>query len=244
MAATYQAIQAWLEAQFGKFATAVKNWANGKFAPKASPEFTGVPTAPKAEKGTNTTQIATTSFVKEAVDAAVLEGVGSIDLTSFFDDVAYDSESKNIQFKNGGEVKKTLSAAPFIKDGMVNTVSITDGKTDGANNGKKVLLITFNTDSGKEDIEIPLDGIFDASNYLTKEQVNTELGKKLDKTTYEEDKATFETKENAGKTYVKEADWQTKTADFLTDDDLDGYIKNEDLVDIDDSKFAAMFAEA
>lgn len=37
-------------------------------APLASPTFTGTPTAPKATKGDNTTQIATTSFVKEAVD--------------------------------------------------------------------------------------------------------------------------------------------------------------------------------
>lgn len=38
-------------------------------APLASPSFTGTPTAPTAESGTNTTQIATTAFVKTAVDA-------------------------------------------------------------------------------------------------------------------------------------------------------------------------------
>ena len=40
-------------------------------APLASPEFTGTPTAPTAAQGTNSTQIATTAFVKAAVDAAV-----------------------------------------------------------------------------------------------------------------------------------------------------------------------------
>lgn len=40
-------------------------------APKASPEFTGVPTAPTATSGTNTQQVATTAFVKSAVDTAV-----------------------------------------------------------------------------------------------------------------------------------------------------------------------------
>ena len=40
-------------------------------APKASPAFTGTPTAPTAAAGTNTTQIANTAFVKAAVDAAV-----------------------------------------------------------------------------------------------------------------------------------------------------------------------------
>ena len=39
-------------------------------APKASPTFTGIPAAPTAAAGTNTTQIATTEFVKSAVDAA------------------------------------------------------------------------------------------------------------------------------------------------------------------------------
>ena len=44
-------------------------------APKASPAFTGTPTAPTATAGTNTTQIATTAFVKMAVDAAATGAV-------------------------------------------------------------------------------------------------------------------------------------------------------------------------
>ena len=38
-------------------------------APLASPALTGTPTAPTASAGTNTTQIATTAFVKTAIDA-------------------------------------------------------------------------------------------------------------------------------------------------------------------------------
>lgn len=41
------------------------------FAPKASPVFTGIPTAPTAEVGTNTTQIATTAFVQAAIGDAI-----------------------------------------------------------------------------------------------------------------------------------------------------------------------------
>jgi hypothetical protein len=37
-------------------------------APVASPTFTGVPAAPTASAGTNTTQVATTAFVKTAID--------------------------------------------------------------------------------------------------------------------------------------------------------------------------------
>lgn len=40
-------------------------------APLASPALTGTPTAPTADAGTNTTQIATTAFVKAAIDSAV-----------------------------------------------------------------------------------------------------------------------------------------------------------------------------
>jgi len=43
-------------------------------APRASPVLTGEPTAPTAEPGTNTTQIATTAFTKAAVDAKPLTG--------------------------------------------------------------------------------------------------------------------------------------------------------------------------
>jgi hypothetical protein len=39
----------------------------------ANPTFTGVPAAPTASAGTNTTQLATTAFVKTAVDAAVAQ---------------------------------------------------------------------------------------------------------------------------------------------------------------------------
>ncbi|OBQ74520.1 hypothetical protein A8146_01805 [Mesorhizobium loti] len=45
-------------------------------APKASPTFTGTPAAPTAAPGTNTTQVATTGFVKSAIDL-VLGGVSA-----------------------------------------------------------------------------------------------------------------------------------------------------------------------
>ena len=47
------------------------NTALGKKANLASPTFTGTPKAPTAAAGTNSTQIATTAFVKAAVDTAV-----------------------------------------------------------------------------------------------------------------------------------------------------------------------------
>ena len=47
-------------------------------APLASPALTGVPTAPTATVGTNTTQIATTAFVKAEVDAVIAAAPGAL----------------------------------------------------------------------------------------------------------------------------------------------------------------------
>lgn len=55
--------------------TAVVSYVTGLLTPKAptdSPAFTGVPTAPTASAGTQTTQIATTAFVRTAVNAVRL----------------------------------------------------------------------------------------------------------------------------------------------------------------------------
>jgi hypothetical protein len=55
--------------------TAVVSYVTGLLTPKAnitSPEFQGIPTAPTASAGTQTTQIATTAFVKTAVNAVRL----------------------------------------------------------------------------------------------------------------------------------------------------------------------------
>lgn len=44
---------------------------SASYAPLASPGLTGTPTAPTASSGTNTTQIATTAFVKSAIDTSI-----------------------------------------------------------------------------------------------------------------------------------------------------------------------------
>lgn len=49
------------------------------YAPKASPAFTGVPTAPTADQNTNNAQIATTEFVKNAIAALVGSAPAALD---------------------------------------------------------------------------------------------------------------------------------------------------------------------
>ena len=78
--------------------------------------------------------------------------------------IEYDSNSKKIELKNAeGKTLSELDATAFIKDGMVNNVAIVDNN----------LVVTFNTDAGKEAINIPMSSFFDASAYYTKEQIDS-----------------------------------------------------------------------
>lgn len=83
-----------------------------------------------------------------------------------FVSVEYLSAQKKINFKNqAGTIVGIIDTTDFIKDGMVNTVAIS-----GSN-----LVITFNTDAGKDNITIPLTDIFNPDNYYTKSQVNSAI---------------------------------------------------------------------
>lgn len=113
------------------------------------------------------------------VDATVSNGIASItasipDVANYFDEVAYDSQNKRINFKHGETVKKYIDATDFIKDGMVDDVEIATPET-GTNAGVSCLVVTFNTDAGKEDIEIPLSSIFNPTNYYTKTEADGEF---------------------------------------------------------------------
>ena len=77
--------------------------------------------------------------------------------------IDYDSKTKKIELRNAsGETLSELDATAFIKDGMVNNVAIVDNN----------LVVTFNTDAGKEAINIPMSSFFDASAYYTREQID------------------------------------------------------------------------
>ena len=84
------------------------------------------------------------------------------DLLTLFDGAEYNSQTKKIVFKHGDTVLVQIDATDFIKDGMVSNVEIVDNK----------LVISFNTDSGKENIEIPLSEIFNPNDYYTKTQID------------------------------------------------------------------------
>ena len=143
------------------------------------------------------------------LDAADVEG--------FFGAVNYDKESKRINFYNtstGGTVLGYVDATDFIKDGMVSNVEIKEVAEKGV-----CLVITFNSDSGKQAIEIPISQIFNADNYYTKDEVNAELAKKADTaTTYTKSEVDAELakKANTADTYTKTAT-DEKIADYTYD---------------------------
>ena len=68
---------------------------------------------------------------------------------------------------------KTIDVSDFVKDGMVSNVELTQHVDIGTS--YPVLRISFNTDAGKQPIDIPLSGIFDPDNYLDKTEVVTSV---------------------------------------------------------------------
>ena len=94
-------------------------------------------------------------YVKSEVDSA---------LSAYATGAEYDSASKRIYLKHGSDrlTGAYVDATAFIKDGMVDNVTISSG----------YLVITFNTDSGKEPISLAITDIFNASNYYTKADID------------------------------------------------------------------------
>lgn len=125
----------------------------------------------------------------------------------------YDSTNKQIVFKNSeGTIIDSIDASVFVKDGMVSNVRIVNG----------ALKITFNTDAGKQDIDIPVSSIFDANNYYTKSQCDDK----------------FATKSSTGNYYTKaEVDALITQAvqDAISGIDLSGYYTKTQA----DAKFVA-----
>ena len=122
----------------------------------------------------NTTNIANEVTNRTNADNSILSTLSSkaniTDLLQYVNGVSYDSTTKHINFTNGSTILTYVDATDFIKDGMVDSVEIVNG----------YLVITFNTDAGKEPISIDITEIFNPNNYYTKTEVNNQLSTKQD----------------------------------------------------------------
>ena len=112
---------------------------------------------------------AITGVTVDGVPVAVSNNVVNLQfdvptVNNFFDGVIYDSNAKRINFYNGSDVKAYVDATDFIKDGMVSNVYV--------DYSANTLVIEFNTDAGKSPISIPLNDIFDPTNYYTKSEID------------------------------------------------------------------------
>lgn len=110
---------------------------------------------------------------------------------SGFGKVYYNSTTQKIEFYRGDaefsqEVPTAqaassfkiceLDATAFIKDGMVSDVRLENVATHFGGPATPHLVIEWNTDAGKQDINIPLSSIFNPDNYIDKDHSITLVG--------------------------------------------------------------------
>ena len=118
----------------------------------------------------NGAQVLAVDFTK----VAELTDIPSV--SGYADAVKYNTSSKYVEFYHGGTggtVVFSYDASPFLIDGMVQNVEIKDVEISGET--VTCLVISFNTDAGKQDINIPISEIFDASNYYTTAQTDSAI---------------------------------------------------------------------
>lgn len=87
--------------------------------------------------------------INERVKISDLEG-DTYNISSLFNGVEYNEPTKQIRFKHGDTILAVIDATQFIKDGFISDVRIE------TIDGESCLVIDFNTDSGIQDIAIPL----------------------------------------------------------------------------------------
>ena len=135
---------------------------------------------------------ADTSAVTQEVSSAVAPLFGAVE---------YDSQTQRINFKHDatGQTIAYVDATDFIKDGMVSNVEISNGN----------LVITFNSDAGKQPISIPLTDIFDPANYYTTAQTQSYVSG------FTYDKATIDQKVAEGGTFDPDLYYDKTATDAL-----------------------------
>ena len=99
----------------------------GLKAPLASPALTGTPTSPTASTGTNTTQIATTAFVAEAIPVASLQMFAGTVTQTVSSGVVTTTAPSGWLLCNGNAVSRTTYSTLFAS--VSTTYGVGDGTT-------------------------------------------------------------------------------------------------------------------
>jgi len=113
-----------------KLATAT---ASSTYAPLASPALTGVPTAPTATAGTNTTQVATTAYVGTAISNLVAGAPSTLDTLDEIAAAIADTGnfSDTVVLKSGSTMSGNLAMGTNKVTGLGTPTTSTDAATKG-----------------------------------------------------------------------------------------------------------------
>jgi hypothetical protein len=112
----------------GKLGTST---ASSTYAPLASPTFTGVPAAPTATAGTNTTQVATTAFVNTAVNNLIDGAPSTLDTLNEIAAALADTAnfSDTVVLKSGSTMSGALAMGTNKITGLGNPTDAQDAAT-------------------------------------------------------------------------------------------------------------------
>jgi hypothetical protein len=159
------------------------------YAPLNSPALTGTPTAPTATAGSDTTQIATTAYVKNEVDSklsSTYKAKGSVAFASLPALIA----------ANAGNVYN-------VTDAFTTTNDFVEGSGKSYPAGTNVVIVNTTGTTYKYDV---LSGFVDLSGYLTaSDAANTYLSQSDASSTYltqSDASSTYLTQSSASSTYA------------------------------------------
>jgi hypothetical protein len=153
-------------------------------APLASPTFTGVPAAPTATAGTNTTQIATTAFVQAAVSAGSGAVWGSItgtlssqtDLQSALDAKLSSATAATTYYPLTGNPSGFLTSAPVTSvAGRTGAITLANTDISGLGTMATATAADYSTTSVANGLYYPLSS--NPSGYLTSAPVSSVAGR-------------------------------------------------------------------
>ena len=178
------------------------------YAPLNSPALTGTPTAPTATAGSDTTQIATTAYVKNEVDSklsSTYKAKGSVAFASLPSLIA----------ANEGNVYN-------VTDAFTTTNDFVEGSGKSYPAGTNVVIVNTTGTTYKYDV---LSGFVDLSGYLTSsDAANTYLSQSDASSTYltqNDASSTYLTQSDASTTYLSQSSasstYATQTALGSTD---------------------------